>query len=53
MQIMIGCERLQAMKCFQILYFPRIFFSPLVYIQLIVAAAIKHVFGLRLPSPQT
>ncbi len=52
MQIMIGCERLQATKCFQILYFPR-FFSLLVYIQLIVIAAIKHVFGLLLPSPET
>lgn len=27
MQIMIGCERLQAMKCFLILYFPRSFSS--------------------------
>ena len=54
---MIGCERLPAMKCFQILYFPpfsqNVFFSLLVYIQLIVVAAIKHVFGLLLPSPQT
>lgn len=55
MQIMIGCERLQAVKCFLILHFPAIFpdfFFRLVYIQLIVVAAIKHVFGLLLPSPQ-
>lgn len=28
MQIMIGCERLKAMKCFQILSFPPFFFHP-------------------------
>lgn len=56
MQIMIGCERLQAMKCFQILFssiFPDFIFLRLVYIQLIAIAVIKHVLGLLLPSPQT
>lgn len=33
--------------------FPDFFFPQLVYIQLIVVTAIKHVFGLLLPSPQT
>lgn len=54
MQIMIGCERLQAMKCFLILYFPPFsqnFFSWLVYIQLIVIAAIKHVFWVASSLP--
>lgn len=48
MQIMIGCERPKAMKCFQILSLPPFFSIQLVYIHLI--AAIKHVFGLLLHS---
>lgn len=52
MQIMIGCERLQAMKWFLILYFPRFFFFQLVYIQLIVLGAITHVSGLHLLYPK-
>lgn len=49
MQIIIGREMLQAMRCFLILHFSpysQIFFFPsqLVYKQLIVVAAIKHVF---------
>lgn len=50
MQIMIGCERPKAMKCFRILSFLPFFSIQLVYIQLIAIAAIKHVFGLLLHS---